>query len=79
VHLIRPGEIINNLLLPVLPQDRCVEINKLITQAWSIVNSNATPQQKAPAMDYIRKMSLAVAEKIDIYKAAATGVETRLG
>ena len=79
MHLIRPGEIINNLLLPVLPQDRCVEINKLITQAWSIVNSNATPQQKAPAMDYIRKMSLAVAEKIDIYKAAATGVETRLG
>jgi hypothetical protein len=79
VDLLRPDDIIKNPLFLVLPQDRCMEINKLITQAWSIVNSDTTPQQKAPAMDYIRKMSLGVAEKIDPYKAATAELESILG
>jgi hypothetical protein len=79
VDLLRPDDIIKNPLFSVLPQDRCMEINKLITQAWSIVNSDTTPQQKAPAMDYIRKMSLGVAEKIDQYKAATAELESILG
>lgn len=79
VDLLRPDDIIKNPLFLVLPQDRCMEINKLITQAWSIVNSDTTPQQKAPAMDYIRKMSLGVAEKIDQYKAATAELESILG
>ena len=80
VHLIRPDEIINSPFLPVLPQDVCTEINKKIAEAWSIVNSNTAPQQqKARATDFIKKVSLAVAEKIDLYKAVAAEVEFRLG
>ncbi|KAJ4404326.1 hypothetical protein N0V91_006020 [Didymella pomorum] len=80
VRLIRPDEITDNPFLPVLPQDVCTEINNKITEAWGVVNSNTAPQQqKARAIDYIRTTSLAVAEKIDLYKAVAAEVETSLG
>ncbi|KAF3041387.1 hypothetical protein E8E12_009274 [Didymella heteroderae] len=77
--LLRPDEIMNNPVYSVLPQERCMEINKMITQAWSVVNSDTTPQQKALAMGYIKNMSIGAVAKLEEYEAAAAKLEAEFG
>lgn len=79
LKILQPDELLNNHLYSVLPQGRCIEVNTMIVKAWDIVKSDISPQQKAPAIDYITNMSRGVAAKIEEYRAAAAELERRLG
>jgi hypothetical protein len=77
--LLRPDEIIENPMYSVLPRERCVEVNKMITQAWDVVNSDAIPQQKAQAMGFIKDMSRGAAARVKEYGTPAAGSEIKTG
>ncbi|KAJ4384824.1 hypothetical protein N0V86_000427 [Didymella sp. IMI 355093] len=78
-NLLRPDEIIENPIYSVLSRERCAEVNKMITQSWNIVNSDAIPQQKAQAMGFIKSMSRGAAAKVKEYGTPAAGSEIKTG
>lgn len=62
--LLRPGELAADPVYSCISQRDRMIANKNIIQAWSIVNSDAIPAQKARAMHYLKGISnLAVATK----------------
>ena len=61
--LLRPGELATDSSFAFIPQQERMATNKNIIQAWSIVNSDAIPAQKAKAMGYLKNISRMVATK----------------
>ena len=55
--LLRPGELLADAIYDFIPKQERVSVNRNIAQAWSIINSDAIPVQKAKAMGYIKSMS----------------------
>ncbi|KAF2623809.1 hypothetical protein BU25DRAFT_461607 [Macroventuria anomochaeta] len=61
--LLRPGELTADLSYSFIPQQERMIANKNITQAWSTINSDAVPAQKAKAVGYLKNMSRMAAIK----------------
>lgn len=63
VALLRPGELAADHLYSFIPQQERMVANSNIAQAWSILNGDALPSQKAEAMGFLERISRMTAAK----------------
>jgi hypothetical protein len=71
--LLRPGDLLADATYEFIPQQERISINRNIAQAWSILNSDAIPMQRAKAMGYIKSMSRNTAVEREKYLARNDG------
>ncbi|KAF1931334.1 uncharacterized protein M421DRAFT_2833 [Didymella exigua CBS 183.55] len=67
--LLRPSELIADPAYSFISQQRRMEVNNMIIDAWNMVHSDAIPSQKAQAMDFIKDMSRGAAVKLKEHAA----------
>ncbi|KAF9697522.1 hypothetical protein EKO04_004131 [Ascochyta lentis] len=68
IALLRSGELAADPVYSFIPQKERMAANKNIIQAWSIINSDAIPAQKASATHFLKKLSRMVASKRQEYE-----------
>lgn len=72
ISLLRPGELRNDPSYAFIPQTERLTIDKNLTQAWTIVRSDAISMQKMEASEYITGISRAAAIKRNEHRIQET-------